>query len=238
MTVEQFWREFLNKNNNIAVHCKTQEEANKFCRLMDKHGLSWWTGESYLGNNCWGREKENTCYTNEGFYDNYDFYKEVGCTIYEYSSIFNQQNVLDLNDYDSINLYRNNDGTYRVSASKFTENNTNVYIEDYKIFMPNVSLDCKVTELLSNNTIETSDTVKVIYKTYTLTHNNVKMGELFPKYITNFVVGKYPECEKEYLVLDKNTNTLDTIYLIQDKDTSQVFLIYESGIKKVEKVEV
>lgn len=32
------WEEFMDKNNKIAVHCKTEEEAIDFCRQMDAHG--------------------------------------------------------------------------------------------------------------------------------------------------------------------------------------------------------
>lgn len=33
------WEEFLDRNNKIAVHCKTEEEAKDFCNQMNEHGL-------------------------------------------------------------------------------------------------------------------------------------------------------------------------------------------------------
>ena len=42
------WDEFKNKDNKIAVHCKTEEEAKDFCRQMHEHGMKWCTGNSYM----------------------------------------------------------------------------------------------------------------------------------------------------------------------------------------------
>lgn len=30
------WEEFMNRNNKIAVHCKTEKEAIDFCKQMDE----------------------------------------------------------------------------------------------------------------------------------------------------------------------------------------------------------
>lgn len=92
ITIEKFWEKFLNKNNDIVVHCKTQEEATQFCEMMHKHGLGW-NPEIYREYNYfWNTHKENTCYGNIGDFVSYnhcnkyyDYY-----TIYEYSDIFNQ----------------------------------------------------------------------------------------------------------------------------------------------------
>ena len=35
------WDEFKNKDNKIAVHCKTEEEAVDFCKQMHEHGMKW-----------------------------------------------------------------------------------------------------------------------------------------------------------------------------------------------------
>ena len=44
------WDEFKNKDNKIAMHCKTEEEAKDFCKQMHEHGMKWRNGESYLKN--------------------------------------------------------------------------------------------------------------------------------------------------------------------------------------------
>ena len=51
MKKEFDWEEFKNKLNKIAVHCKTEEEANDFCKQMHEHGMEWRDGTSYLKNN-------------------------------------------------------------------------------------------------------------------------------------------------------------------------------------------
>ena len=61
------WDEFKDKSNGIAVNCRTQEEANDFCKQMNEHGLKWCDGKSYLYNNYWEIDKENTYYTNQGY---------------------------------------------------------------------------------------------------------------------------------------------------------------------------
>lgn len=45
------WDEFKNEENKIAVHCKTEIEAENFCRKMHKHGMRWCDYESFLKNN-------------------------------------------------------------------------------------------------------------------------------------------------------------------------------------------
>ena len=78
------WEEFVNKNNKIAVHCKTAEEAIDFCKKMEEHGMKWSSGESYINNNHWYNYKEETCYTNKGKFTSKDWYEEHGYKILEW----------------------------------------------------------------------------------------------------------------------------------------------------------
>lgn len=65
--MKQFdWNSFCDKNNNIAVHCKTEEEAKDFCKQMDLHGLRWDNGESYVNNTSYNIYKCDSCYANNG----------------------------------------------------------------------------------------------------------------------------------------------------------------------------
>ena len=36
------------KDKNVCMHCKTKEEAEDFCKVMDAAGLRWINGDSYL----------------------------------------------------------------------------------------------------------------------------------------------------------------------------------------------
>lgn len=79
------WDEFKNKDNKIAVHCKTEEEAKDFCRQMHGQGMKWCTGDSYLENTEYADLRERTCYAGEGSYSSYDFYNGLEYEILEWS---------------------------------------------------------------------------------------------------------------------------------------------------------
>ena len=51
---------------NIAILCKTKDEANRCCNLANKLGLKWIDGSSYVNTNKWYMYKKNTAYN---FYD-------------------------------------------------------------------------------------------------------------------------------------------------------------------------
>ncbi len=55
----------------VVMHCRTQAEAEIFCRSMDSVGKKWPSGHSYLEYSVWDVHKEDTCYciTQGGFSD-------------------------------------------------------------------------------------------------------------------------------------------------------------------------
>lgn len=74
------------KGKDVCMHCKTREEAKDFCREMDKAGLTWHSGTSYLLKNHFGPYEEQTCYCfNKGIYNNTLHAKDEGYTILEWS---------------------------------------------------------------------------------------------------------------------------------------------------------
>lgn len=79
------WEEFMDRNNKIAVHCKTKEEAIDFCKQMHKHGMKWQTGKSYINNDEWYYYKEKTCYSNKGEFTSKVLYEDCGYKILEWS---------------------------------------------------------------------------------------------------------------------------------------------------------
>lgn len=79
------WKEFLNRNNKIAVHCNTEEEAKDFCKQMDEHGMTWSLVGNYLNDTRWGEYGSLTCYSNHGTWGRYVTYQELGYTILEWS---------------------------------------------------------------------------------------------------------------------------------------------------------
>lgn len=79
------WDEFKNKDNKIAVHCKTEEEAVDFCKQMHEHGMKWNGGFSYLDYTNYRIYREGTCYIAKGEYCFKNYYEKRGYTILEWS---------------------------------------------------------------------------------------------------------------------------------------------------------
>ncbi len=72
-----------------VMHCRTQAEAEIFCRSMDSVGKRWISEESYLGKNRWDVYKEDTCY---------EF--RVGCFTDIDWAIDHDYKVLEFSDFD------------------------------------------------------------------------------------------------------------------------------------------
>lgn len=85
------WDEFKNKENRIAVHCKTEEEAVDFCKQMHEHGMKWRDGNSYLELTEYGKYLDETCYTGVGSFACCDFYESEGYKILEWSDYMNKE---------------------------------------------------------------------------------------------------------------------------------------------------
>lgn len=85
------WDEFKNKDNKIAVHCKTEEEAVDFCKQMHEHGMKWCNGDSYLEHTEYGRYLSKTCYTGGGKFASCDFYESEGYKILEWSDYMQKE---------------------------------------------------------------------------------------------------------------------------------------------------
>ena len=74
------------KDKNVCMHCKTRQEAEDFCREMEKAGLTWSSGISYLKMKWFSIYENNTCYCfNEGVYGDIKQAKNKGYTILEWS---------------------------------------------------------------------------------------------------------------------------------------------------------
>lgn len=74
------------KDKNVCMHCKTEEESEDFRCEMDKAGLRWSSGDSYLETSCFYSYEGSTCYYfNKGTYDNTTYAKKRGDQILEWS---------------------------------------------------------------------------------------------------------------------------------------------------------
>lgn len=84
------WDEFKNKDNKIAVHCKTEEEAKDFCERMHEQGMKWCSGESYLKETNYKFCEEEICYI-KGEFSPYQYYKSNGYEILEWSDCMQKE---------------------------------------------------------------------------------------------------------------------------------------------------
>ena len=74
-----------------AMHCKTEEEANDFCKYMDSIGRRWCNNSTrYTQNNSYYVYGSKTTYTfNENAFADYDWHKTNDYTILEWSDFTN-----------------------------------------------------------------------------------------------------------------------------------------------------
>lgn len=85
------WDEFKNKDNKIAVNCKTEEEAKDFCRQMHGQRMKWRNGESYLKNTNYDMHNEGTCYYGDGEWSSLDIAKNYNYKILEWSDYMQKE---------------------------------------------------------------------------------------------------------------------------------------------------
>ncbi len=85
------WNEFKNKENRIAVHCKTEEEAKDFCKQMRGQGMKWRNGKSYLKNTNYDMFNERTCYYGDGECSSLDFAENHNYKILEWSDYMQKE---------------------------------------------------------------------------------------------------------------------------------------------------
>ena len=85
------WSEFKDTNNIIAVHCKTKEEAEDFCKKMHEQGMKWNDGKTYLGHTNFDSYFDQMCYCGDGKYSRLKYAKEKGYIILEWSDYMQKE---------------------------------------------------------------------------------------------------------------------------------------------------
>jgi|GEM_PF-3221855 len=61
---KKLWEQFKN-GEKIAINCRTEEEAEEFMELCEKHDIKWNSGGNATEDTNWGDRREKTCYTNK-----------------------------------------------------------------------------------------------------------------------------------------------------------------------------
>lgn len=115
------WDEFKNKDNKIAVNCKTEEEAVDFCKQMHEHGMKWCTGKSYMEKTNYEKYKGETCYYGNGEYSSRVFAEKYNYKILEWSDYTNKEfTKADLKD-GMVVKHRNGDKKMVISEALIGE---------------------------------------------------------------------------------------------------------------------
>lgn len=75
-----------NYKGKYVMHCKTDDEARKFCDYLHSIGKMWNINIPYKYHTNWRNNTIKTCYNfNEGLYNTIDHYIRTGYTILEFS---------------------------------------------------------------------------------------------------------------------------------------------------------
>ena len=78
--------------DNYVMHCKTEEEANDFCKYLDSVGRKWRGDRSYLNRTQYHRCGEHTAYDfNKGEFAEDFWYRNRGFTVLEWSDFMGQE---------------------------------------------------------------------------------------------------------------------------------------------------
>lgn len=110
------WKKF--RNEKIAVHCKTEEEAKDFCKKMHEQGMKWnGDGNSFLEETKYRTFQEKTCYSGTGCYCPYDYYKKNKYTILEWSD-YMQKEFTKADLKDVMVVEQNNEERYLVMGDR------------------------------------------------------------------------------------------------------------------------
>lgn len=83
ITLKEFW----GKEEPLAIHCKTKEEANKLLNAFDKLGKRWSAGNSYINDTYWEYYGEEACYLNDGTCAKKSRCESINYKIYEFEDI-------------------------------------------------------------------------------------------------------------------------------------------------------
>lgn len=140
------WDEFKDEKNNIAVHCKTEEEAKDFCKRMHEHGMKWCSGESYLKETYYS-ECEETCYI-RGEFSEYWYYKSNGYEILEWSDYMQKEfTKSDLKDGMVVEYNDNSFGKRLVVGDFLIGEDGYADLGDYNENLKNVVSDLEIVRV-------------------------------------------------------------------------------------------
>ena len=142
------WDEFKNKDNKIAVNCKTEEEAKDFCRQMHGQGMKWRNGESYLKNTNYYMHNEGMCYYGDGEWSSLDIAENYNYKILEWSDYMQKKfTKSDLKDGMVVEYNDNYFGKRLVIGGFLTGEDGYADLGDYNEKLKNVASGLEIVRV-------------------------------------------------------------------------------------------
>ena len=85
MTVTEFFR---NKGQQMCIHCDDINKALKLLECFDRLGEKWrYSNYRYTEDDSWGVYRENTCYTNDNQFSEFEYFAKEGWLILEFEEM-------------------------------------------------------------------------------------------------------------------------------------------------------
>lgn len=189
------------KYKKVCMHCKTRQEAEDFCKVMDKAGLRWSSGSSYLLWSCFEPYGEQTCYCfNKGTYESTVRAKNKGYTILEWSDYRStepkeeQEKIMKTNIANKPLSYQEAMETYERICKQHNKDNTRNSCEE----CPVSSFKNYTGKMCREFLIENTDKAEPILKKWLAEHpvktNRDRFVEVFGK--CEFVICSVVPCSK------------------------------------------
>lgn len=83
ITLKEFWE----SEQELAIHCDTEEEAKTLLSAFDKMGKKWNSGNRYTEFNNWSNCGQKIIYYNDGTYGNLRGIESDVCMVYEFENV-------------------------------------------------------------------------------------------------------------------------------------------------------
>lgn len=247
ITLKEFW----NSKEQLAIHCKEEWQAKKLLCAFHRMGKKWGDGDSYVERMFMQLNGEKTCYTNCCSHTNTN---DLSFKIIEFEEIddfdFKVGDRVRIRQWDDMaNEYECNcyklkckgsfvDGMEYLCGREFIirEIIDNNYVDDIDGWQISTDMIEKVYDEEKKKDIKQYCIVINAGKSY-VNYPNVLDYPQFEKYKDNYKCIMSPNYNKIYLVLEKYDwkENFDIVYLIQNEDTKQVYVIGEEGIKLLDK---
>ena len=117
------WDKFMDRKNKIAVHCKTEKEADTFLLCAREHGIKW--------NNDWSIYGGETCYCSSQFYygigvSERDYFESRGYKILEWEDYMDIESHITTN-YDDLATYAKENELLKKELKKLAKEKNKLY---------------------------------------------------------------------------------------------------------------